>query len=196
VAGDRARPHGDAPVADDRGAASMRRAGRAAARRSMRCSVWRNRRPIIPRSTPACTSARRWIGPRPMARCCRRAMPCSCTTSARPARPSPRCRATSRTSSAASASRAGCPERLRVPQECRDVAQLTARYHGTIHRAAELRPAHDAGSHHVDGRACGVPSASTWCWRRARPTLAHGPGGPRTTRRGNCCATRWRWSRA
>jgi len=32
-------------------------------------------------------------------------------------------------------------ERLRVPQDCRDVAELTARYHGVVHRAAELRPA-------------------------------------------------------
>ena len=32
-------------------------------------------------------------------------------------------------------------DRLRVPQECRDIAMITARHHGTIHRAAELRPA-------------------------------------------------------
>jgi tRNA nucleotidyltransferase (CCA-adding enzyme) len=32
-------------------------------------------------------------------------------------------------------------QRLRVPQDCRDVARLTARHHGVIHRAAELRPA-------------------------------------------------------
>jgi tRNA nucleotidyltransferase (CCA-adding enzyme) len=32
-------------------------------------------------------------------------------------------------------------QRLRVPQECRDIAELTARRHGTIHRARELRPA-------------------------------------------------------
>jgi tRNA nucleotidyltransferase (CCA-adding enzyme) len=32
-------------------------------------------------------------------------------------------------------------ERLRVPQDCRDVAELTARFHGVVHRAAELRPA-------------------------------------------------------
>jgi tRNA nucleotidyltransferase (CCA-adding enzyme) len=32
-------------------------------------------------------------------------------------------------------------DRLRVPQDCRDVAELTARYHGVVHRAAELRPA-------------------------------------------------------
>jgi len=31
-------------------------------------------------------------------------------------------------------------ERLRVPGDCRDLALLTARYHGDIHRAAELRP--------------------------------------------------------
>jgi tRNA nucleotidyltransferase (CCA-adding enzyme) len=31
--------------------------------------------------------------------------------------------------------------RLRVPGECRDLALLAARYHGDIHRAAELRPA-------------------------------------------------------
>ena len=31
-------------------------------------------------------------------------------------------------------------ERLRVPGECRDLALLAARYHGDIHRAAELRP--------------------------------------------------------
>lgn len=31
-------------------------------------------------------------------------------------------------------------ERLRVPAECRDLAILAARYHGDIHRAAELRP--------------------------------------------------------
>ena len=30
--------------------------------------------------------------------------------------------------------------RLRVPVECRDVARLAARYHGDMHRAAELRP--------------------------------------------------------
>lgn len=30
--------------------------------------------------------------------------------------------------------------RLRVPTECRDLALLVARYHGDIHRAAELRP--------------------------------------------------------
>ena len=32
-------------------------------------------------------------------------------------------------------------ERLRVPQDCRDIADLTARHHGVIHRAGELRPA-------------------------------------------------------
>jgi tRNA nucleotidyltransferase (CCA-adding enzyme) len=32
-------------------------------------------------------------------------------------------------------------ERLRVPSDCRAVAQLAARHHGTIHRYAELRPA-------------------------------------------------------
>jgi tRNA nucleotidyltransferase (CCA-adding enzyme) len=31
-------------------------------------------------------------------------------------------------------------ERLRAPAECRDLAVLTARYHGVVHRAAELRP--------------------------------------------------------
>jgi len=31
--------------------------------------------------------------------------------------------------------------RLRVPVECRDAARLAARWHGTVHRAAELRPA-------------------------------------------------------
>ena len=31
--------------------------------------------------------------------------------------------------------------RLRVPGECRDLALLTARYHGDVHRAEELRPA-------------------------------------------------------
>jgi tRNA nucleotidyltransferase (CCA-adding enzyme) len=31
-------------------------------------------------------------------------------------------------------------ERLRVPAECRDLALVMARLHGTIHRAAELRP--------------------------------------------------------
>jgi tRNA nucleotidyltransferase (CCA-adding enzyme) len=32
-------------------------------------------------------------------------------------------------------------ERLRVPLECRDAAALAARWHGVVHRAAELRPA-------------------------------------------------------
>jgi tRNA nucleotidyltransferase (CCA-adding enzyme) len=31
-------------------------------------------------------------------------------------------------------------ERLRVPTDCRDVARLVARFHGDIHRVAELRP--------------------------------------------------------
>jgi len=31
--------------------------------------------------------------------------------------------------------------RLKVPAECRDAARLVARWHGTVHRAAELRPA-------------------------------------------------------
>jgi tRNA nucleotidyltransferase (CCA-adding enzyme) len=31
-------------------------------------------------------------------------------------------------------------ERLRVPGECRDLAVLTARHHGEVHRARELRP--------------------------------------------------------
>jgi tRNA nucleotidyltransferase (CCA-adding enzyme) len=31
-------------------------------------------------------------------------------------------------------------ERLRVPAECRELAVLAARYHGDVHRAAELRP--------------------------------------------------------
>jgi len=35
----------------------------------------------------------------------------------------------------------GLCERLRVPGECRDLAVLTARYHGDVHRAEELRPA-------------------------------------------------------
>jgi tRNA nucleotidyltransferase (CCA-adding enzyme) len=32
-------------------------------------------------------------------------------------------------------------ERLRIPNDCRDLATLAARYHGDIHRAAELKPA-------------------------------------------------------
>ena len=32
-------------------------------------------------------------------------------------------------------------ERLRVPNDCRDLALLSARYHGQVHRAQELRPA-------------------------------------------------------
>ena len=32
-------------------------------------------------------------------------------------------------------------ERLRVPVDCRDAARITARWHGVVHRAAELRPA-------------------------------------------------------
>lgn len=32
-------------------------------------------------------------------------------------------------------------DRLRVPQDCKDAAELTARYHGIVHRAAELRAA-------------------------------------------------------
>ena len=32
-------------------------------------------------------------------------------------------------------------ERLRAPADCRELAVLTARYHGNVHRAAELRPA-------------------------------------------------------
>ena len=34
----------------------------------------------------------------------------------------------------------GIAARLRVPNECRDLAVLAARHHGLIHRAAELRP--------------------------------------------------------
>jgi tRNA nucleotidyltransferase (CCA-adding enzyme) len=32
-------------------------------------------------------------------------------------------------------------DRLRAPADCRELAVLTARYHGTVHRATELRPA-------------------------------------------------------
>ena len=31
-------------------------------------------------------------------------------------------------------------DRLRAPADCRELAVLTARYHGTVHRASELRP--------------------------------------------------------
>lgn len=31
--------------------------------------------------------------------------------------------------------------RLRVPQDCKEAAELVARFHGNVHRAAELRPA-------------------------------------------------------
>lgn len=31
-------------------------------------------------------------------------------------------------------------ERLRAPGDCREIARLAARFHGTVHRAAELRP--------------------------------------------------------
>ncbi len=34
----------------------------------------------------------------------------------------------------------GICERLRVPAECREVARLAARFHGDMHRVAELRP--------------------------------------------------------
>lgn len=36
---------------------------------------------------------------------------------------------------------AAVSERLRVPQDCKDAAALVARFHATVHRAAELRPA-------------------------------------------------------
>ena len=32
-------------------------------------------------------------------------------------------------------------QRIRVPNECRDLALITARYHGDVHRALQLRPA-------------------------------------------------------
>jgi tRNA nucleotidyltransferase (CCA-adding enzyme) len=35
----------------------------------------------------------------------------------------------------------GIAERLRVPNDCRDLGQITAREHGNVHRAAELKPA-------------------------------------------------------
>ncbi|HSO07835.1 MAG TPA: multifunctional CCA addition/repair protein [Pelomicrobium sp.] len=35
----------------------------------------------------------------------------------------------------------GLAERVRAPTECRDLARITARYHGDVHRALELRPA-------------------------------------------------------
>ena len=36
---------------------------------------------------------------------------------------------------------AGLCERIRVPNDARDLALMVARYHGDVHRAAELRPA-------------------------------------------------------
>lgn len=35
----------------------------------------------------------------------------------------------------------GICDRLRVPARCRDLARITARYHGLVHKVAELRPA-------------------------------------------------------
>lgn len=42
----------------------------------------------------------------------------------------------------------GLCERLRVPNECRDLGLLVARHHGTIHRCRELRPATVVGLLH------------------------------------------------
>jgi tRNA nucleotidyltransferase (CCA-adding enzyme) len=72
---------------------------------------------------------------------CRYASPRSPTTSARRRRRLTSCRATSAMRHAACAWRPRLCDRLRVPNECRDLALLTARYHGDIHRAGDLRQA-------------------------------------------------------
>jgi tRNA nucleotidyltransferase (CCA-adding enzyme) len=51
------------------------------------------------------------------------------------------CRATTATRRAACGWRVRWPTRLKVPTECRELAELTAREHGNVHRSGDLRRA-------------------------------------------------------
>ena len=156
VAGDRARPHGAASVAHDRGAARVRRA-------CARCLPEVDalfgvpqppaHHPEIDTGVHVCAGARLGGGARRAA-----------AGALRRARARPRQghvargrlpRHIAHEQRSVRLARA-MSQRLRVPQECRDIAELTARHHGVIHRAAELRPATILDL--VDGDGCAAPS--------------------------------------
>jgi len=76
-------------------------------------------------------------------------------------------------------------ERLRVPNDYRDLAEMTARWHGLVHRAAELR-----------SRSAGRTGSASSCWP-AKPTSAVAPGsriGPIPRRRCSRARSRLRWA--
>ena len=177
LAGARARPDGGAAVAHARGAARMRRAGRAAAGSRRAVSACRSRPRIIRKSTPACTSRWRSIAPPRTTRRCRCATRCSRTISARRHRPR-RAAAPHRARAAQRAHRrrivgSGCG-----PIDCRDAARLAARWHGVVHRAARAAAGDDARPAACRRMRCAGPSASTRCSRRARADACSRPGAP------------------
>ena len=68
-------------------------------------------------------------------------------------------------------------DRLRVPNEYRELAILTARHHASVHRAAEARPATLLKL--LETRRCVPPARAVWrapCWRKASPTPGAAPG--------------------
>ncbi len=151
----RARDAGARSASGRKSRAACRKRGRrgcspccATAGRSTRCcpkwprsTVCRSRRPIIPRWTRACTSRSRSTG-RPRADYSLEAryaiLAHDLGKADSPADALPRHHAHEQRS-VRRARRLS--ERLRVPIECRDAAALAARWHGVVHRAAELRPA-------------------------------------------------------
>ena len=73
----------------------------------------------------------------------------------------------------------GLCERIRAPNEIRDLALLVARYHGDVHRALELRPATIA--QHAPGRGC-IPQAGA-LRRISAGLLVRLPWAPRLCRK-------------
>ena len=67
-------------------------------------------------------------------------------------------------------------ERLRVPQECRDVAALAARWHGVVHRAARAAAGDDARLFSCRSMRCAVRSASIRCVAACAADACSRPG--------------------
>ena len=122
------------------------------------------------------------------------------TTWARARRRPTCCRATSATRSAARGCCTALCERLRVPTDCRELADVVAREHGNIHRSGELGAAAAGAPAGALRRAAPAASASPRCCWPASATRAAGWASrrrpyPQRAAPGRArCARRWRWT--
>jgi tRNA nucleotidyltransferase/poly(A) polymerase len=102
------------------------------------------------------------------------------------------CRATSATRNAVCACSRACAERLRVPVECKELADVVAREHGNIHRSATWRSGHWCACWSAAMPSANRRALRTSCWPANAMHAGAWDGRIRLTRRRAGCHRHWR----